>query len=115
MFGEAVSWVVAQLAAAGISAAADPADLNTPGVWVLPDTSTASTLDDQLHEVTILLYLIVGSLPATDALAALDGLLAGVRAAIRVRSVQAVTVALPNHNPAGLPAYRATINLDIKE
>lgn len=115
MFAEALTWTVDKLQTAGINAAIDPADLNTPGVWVVPATSERTTLDDQSSEVTLTLYLVAGSMPIPHALDALDALAANVHKVIRLRRLDAVQVALPNHNPAGLPAYRTTITLDIKE
>ena len=115
MFAEALTWTVDQLHAAGINAAIDPADVNTPGVWIVPATGERTTLDDQSAEVSLTLYLVAGSMPIPHALDALDALAANVHKVIRLRRLDAVQVALPNHNPAGLPAYRTTITLDIKE
>lgn len=114
-FLEAASWVVAQLAAVDVAASLDPADLNPPAVWVTPASLTLPTLDDALTEVALDLYLVVGSLPAAQALDALDALAAQVRQAVTFHQLAAVQVALPNHNPAGLPAYRASIALHVKE
>ena len=113
MFGDAITWTLEQLRPAGINAAADPADLNTPGVWVVPGRAVLPTLDDDLTETTITLYLVAGSLPSNEAIASLDALTAQVAQVVRVRDVEAVQVSLPNHNPAGLPAYRATATLHI--
>lgn len=113
MFGEAITWTLEQLHAASINAAADPADLNTPGVWVVPQRATLPTLDDDLTDVSLSLYLVAGALPGPDAVDALDALTRQVNQVIRVRDVTAVQVSLPNHNPGGLPAYRATTTLHI--
>lgn len=111
MFGSAITWTLEQLHAAGINAAIDPADLNTPGVWVVPGRATQPTLDDGTTEVTLTLYLVAGTGVGFDAINSLDALTQRVQDVIHVRDVTAVQVALPNHNPAGLPAYRATATL----
>ena len=113
MFGEAITWALDTLHAAGINAASDPADLNTPGVWVVPAKATSPTLGDALDEVTLTLYLVAGSLPGTEAVTQLDALTAQVHQVIRIHAVEAVQVSLPNHNPAGLPAYKASTTVHI--
>ena len=113
MFGDAITWALEQLHAAGINAASDPADLNTPGVWVVPAKATSPTLGDALDEVTLTLYLVAASIHGPDAIAHLDALAAQVHQVIRLRTLDAVQVSLPNHHPAGLPAYKTTITVHV--
>ena len=113
MFGTAITWALEQLHAAGINAADDPADLNTPGVWVIPDRATMPTLDDELTETTLTLYLVAASIHGPDAIASLDALATQVHQVIRLRTLDAVQVSLPNHNPAGLPAYKTTTTVHV--
>lgn len=112
MYGEAIRWVLDQLERAGINAAADPADLNTPGVWVTPASSTADRMAPRVGVVTLTLYLVTGNTGGLDDVDALDQLHDQVNAAgVVVRDTEAVTVTLPNHSTAGLPALRTTTTL----
>lgn len=113
MFLDAVTWAVSQLRAAGLNACSDPADLNTPGVWVAPATTHRPTLDQVEREVTLTLYLVTGSAAVPAILSSLDSLAAAVDTVVPLGDLEAVTLALPNHHLAGLPAYRSTLTVTV--
>ena len=113
MFAEAISWAVTQLHTANLNACSDPADLNTPGVWVVPATSARRTLDQAAREVTLTVYLVTGSTATPAILDSLDNLAAAVDTVLTLGDLEAVTLSLPNHNLSGLPAYRSTTTVTV--
>lgn len=115
-FSKAITWAVDKLRAAGLNACADPADLNTPGIWVAPDRIVYLTLSGDVAEVTMTLYLVTGSGATPAILNTLDSLAAAVASVIELADpLEAITLSLPNHNLAGMPAYRTTVTLTLTE
>lgn len=114
MFTEALDWLAGQLDAAGIPAAIDPADLQVPGVWLVPGTMTAPTQAGHARQdVTCHLYLVTGNAGARHDLAALDQLATAVAGVLVIRDLEAVRVSLPNHTPGGAPGYHTTTTVTI--
>lgn len=116
MFGTALDHVQQLLKAGGVRAVINPADINPPAVWITPATSSLEYLDDTTATVTLDLYLVAAAAGGRSTVTALDALLGKVRAAgLPARDVESVTVALPNHNPAGMPAYKTTATMQTQE
>lgn len=95
----------------GLRAAADPADVNTPGVWVNLDSATPLTVGDG-WELSLVLYLIVGEAPYQEAYKALQLLYGQLEAAGVTPDgpVQPWAVVLPV-SPAQLPALRVPLTI----
>lgn len=97
------------LRGAGVRAAADPADVNTPGVWVTLDQALPLTVgDDWDHQ--LVLYLVVPEAPYSMALKGLQELYQDVAAAGVTPDgpVQPWALVLPG-SPAQLPALRVPV------
>lgn len=99
MISEAFEYVVAQLTAAGVAATTDPRDLSLPGVLVGLHSVTRNI--DGSAEVRVRLLAVApdNGAPARR----LDDLLDAV-GVVGLVDAEAVTITLPNHSPAPLPA-----------
>lgn len=107
----AVEELAQRLRDAGLSASADPAEVNTPGVWVTLDTLAPVTVDDS-WELVCACFLVCGDLPYPQAYASLQELYTSLAAA-GVTPDGPVThqgLVLPD-SPTVLPALRVPVNL----
>lgn len=111
---EVITWLADKLRAAGISACIDPADLNTPGVWIAPNAESLDRLDST-RTVTVDVYLVTGSAGVVHELRSLDTLTAAARRVVNLPTVTALQLTLPNHHVSGLPAYHAQLELEVSE
>lgn len=108
---DALQDLVDALTAAGVQAATDPSDVNTPGVWVTLDTLTWGTLaGDWRPEASA--YLIVQDKDTRRALDSLQVLLDTIVPSVVVPDGPVVSqgVILPG-DPTPLPALRIPLHL----
>lgn len=99
------------LAAAGLPAAQDPADVNPPGAWVNLEGITTAVALDGTHQLRAAVWLVV---PDTDHHRALEALAAAYSQLLTVLTpdgeVTTEGLVLPD-NPTPLPALRVPVNL----
>ena len=113
-FTEAIDYTLATWRQAGAQAAGTLADLNTPGVLVVPQSLGDTTLDGSKVNVTLTVYLVAAGHDAA-AVASLDELWnTGRRHGLVGVQAKAVSLTAPSHNMAGLPALETTINLEVE-
>lgn len=105
-----VQQLVDVLVGAGLSASANPEDVNLPGAWVTVEQITPLTMDGAL-QLSAVVYLVAGDSDYTRAyssLAELYGLMAGVL--VPDGPVVPQGVVMPG-NATVLPALRVPVNL----
>lgn len=113
-FTEAIDYTLAAYRAAGVQAAGTLADLNTPGVLVVPAGITEAVLDGSMVNVSLTVFLVAAGHDA-HAVASLDQLhQVGRQLSLVGPQSTAVSITAPNHNLAGLPALQSTINLEVR-
>lgn len=103
------------LAAAGVSAAADKRDVTTPGVLIVPKSIDYPNLGGDVYTVEWDALLIASDPGTLGSLDELTDLLEKLDAVHHLGRLEAVTVALPNHNPDGLPALRTTLTTECED
>jgi hypothetical protein len=107
----AVTDMVDALTGAGISAAADPQELNLPAVWVQLSTVAENLLSGDIT-VTLKLNLIAGdagTLAALDTLSDLYQQVIGVVTPNTDTDTTTVTVQLPDNPTSPMPALQLTV------
>jgi hypothetical protein len=109
----AVEDLVAALTAAGISAAADPGELNLPGVWVQLE-SVAHTLLSGGVTVRLRLYCVAGdtgTLNALDQLSPLYEAVCGVVTPNTDTDTTTVGVQLPDNPTTPMPSLQLSVDV----
>ena len=109
----AVEDMVAALNAAGITAAADPGELNLPGVWVQLE-SVAHTLLSGGVTVRLRLYCIAGDAGTLNALDQLSALYVSVCELVTPNTdtdTTAVGVQLPDNPSSPMPALQLSVDV----
>ena len=107
-FGSALS----ELAA--LCRSSDPsARLDLPGAWVLPGEITFQVDATAVMEAEV--YLVARDVGAVDSLDQLGDMLTALRASGIANAASPVSLDLPNHSSAGLPALRVVVPIQITE
>lgn len=104
----ALQGVVDHLVAGGVAAASDPAEVNTPGVWVWPGIARPDRLDGN-GDLEVHLQLVAPDVSAPDALQLLDELLGDVLDLVSPEGdIVPQSVILPG-SPNTLPSYGVVV------
>ena len=109
---EALTDVVDELRALGLSADADPRSLNIPGVWVTLTRYAADRLTRDAATVEVALTAIVPDAGSPRTLEALDVLVDAVGQAFPGLDWEPRAVLLPSQAPTPLPALTTTLTLE---
>lgn len=107
-FTAAIAWCAEQLESAGLRGSANPAKVNTPGVWIQIANARGINLDGG-WEVDVNLYAVVGNVNPEQAFAELDKLVDELGVFTLRGELEVVTLNLPQQ--AGLPAVRYPIRV----
>lgn len=113
----AVRYLVDEIRALGVRAAADPAELpDLPGVLVYPSVADFSRFDGTL-ELALDVILVASGVPSLAALDQLDELVSILGREILTGELRAVTLNLPSLTSGGdpVPALMATVSLQVTE
>lgn len=101
------------LKAAGVNVAIEPADLVLPGVILYPSLLTFERLDSATFRMDVDLLFVAAQVRALDAIDQLDALIALVNQVLPVRELRAVMIQLASLSPDELPAFQATVGLEV--
>lgn len=101
-----------ELVQLGVAATVDPTTLKVPGAWLALRSTRAVTLDGTV-ELSVLCYLVAGDYATPQVLDALGELHELVAPYAADDTVEAVTLALPNYAPAGLPALAVPMTVEV--
>lgn len=111
--GEALAQVVQLLKSTGIkSVSADAASLNLPGALVTPDSIVYDRIGGEEYTVVWNVYLVAGDHGPVQSLNTLGHLLELVRP-LGVGTVETISMTLPDHASAALPALHFTISTNV--
>lgn len=109
-----VQHLVDELVALGVDATADPAAVVIPGAWVTVRRINPRTAIDGSADVELVAYLLAGDYAVPEVLDELALLLEVVLdLAAPGQPVEALTLALPNYAPQGLPALAVPVHVEV--
>lgn len=104
--------VVDELVDAGIPTTLDPTAIEVPGAWLALRRLVDFRLDGSC-DASLILYLVTGDYAVPGVLDKLGELLDKATPFIGEGDVEAVTLAMPNYSPAGLPALAVPLLVEI--
>lgn len=97
----------------GINAAAEASDLELPGVIVYPSVVTFERMDADTFTMDTDLLFVASQVRALDAVDQLEAMISAVSAVLPLRELRAVMIQLASQSPDELPAFQATITLEV--
>lgn len=97
----------------GLPTTIDPGAIPLPGAWLVLRRLSDFRLDGSSCVAHCLLYLVAGDYAVPDVLDKLTELVELVPGVLGYGDIEAVTLAMPNYAPAGLPALAVPVDLDV--